>query len=225
MHLHWEGAPDGIEASVELEIVEPPSVARLYFWALQVGFRSSSGPGKGGGAHLGLQWNPRHRGSTAVNWGGYDRAGHILDGTTSPVPSSVDDPNTRTWTWQSGRPYRLRVFPGSRSGWWWGEVTDLATGRATRVRELAGGGDRLSGFVVWSEVFAACDDPSVVARWNRPGVLTKEGRRAPTGWRVNYQDYARGGCTNTCSQSDDTAGVVQITNTSRRVFQGELIPN
>lgn len=222
MHLQWEGMAEGLEASVELEILEPPSVARLYFWALQVGFRSTSSPGSGGGAHLGLQWNPRHSGSTAVNWGGYDRAGHILEGTASTLPSTVNDPNTRTWAWQPGRRYRLRVFAGRRD-WWWGEVTDLETGRATRVRELAGGGDRLSGFVVWSEVFAACDDPTVVARWSRPGVLTADGRRTPIGWRVNYQDYARGGCTNTCSKADD-GGVVQMTNTPRHVAQGDLIP-
>jgi hypothetical protein len=224
MHLGWEGVPDGIEASVELEIVEPPTVARLYFWALQVGFRSSSSPDAGGGAHLGLQWNPRHGGSTAVNFGGYDRAGRILDGTASTIPSMVDDANTRTFPWEPGQRYRLRVFPGQDTGWWWGEVTNLATGRAARVRELAGGGDHLTGFVVWSEVFAACDDPPVVARWSRPGVVTSEGPREPSGLRVNYQDYTRGGCTNTCSMRDGD-GVAQKTNAPRVVAQGELIPN
>ena len=49
-HLWWE-VPYGerlTRASVVLEVLEPPQVDRLYFWALQVSFVKPDG----GGAHL-----------------------------------------------------------------------------------------------------------------------------------------------------------------------------
>lgn len=209
-HLPWLDVPPALEASVELEVVRPPEVSRLYFWALQASFT----PG-GGGAHLGLQWNPRHGGGRAVNWGGYEAGGAILSGTASPLVSTVDDPNTRTWPWEVGRKYRLRIHRSREAGWWSGEVTDLVTGAATHVRRLAGGGELLSDLVVWSEVFADCDDPSVVARWSRPRALLPDGRIVgPSGFECRYQGFERGGCTNTDSRVD-ADGVAQITNTER----------
>ena len=56
-HLGWRlppGAGHLVSASVTLEVLTPPVVDDLYFWALQVTF-----PGAGA-AHLGLQWNHRH---------------------------------------------------------------------------------------------------------------------------------------------------------------------
>ncbi|MCX6523597.1 MAG: hypothetical protein NTX58_02345, partial [Actinobacteria bacterium] len=60
-HLSWqlpseEDSPITAVA-VTLEILEPPSVERLYFWALQADFADENGR-HGGGAHLGLQWHP-----------------------------------------------------------------------------------------------------------------------------------------------------------------------
>jgi len=218
-HLHWLDLPPALEASVELEVIAPPSIASLYFWALQVSFAPS-----GGGAHLGLQWNPRHPGSTAVNWGGYERGGSILQGTVSTLASPVDDPNTRTWPWLPQRRYRLRVHGGSDDGWWAGEVTDLATGGATRVRQLAGGGDRLDSVMVWSEVFADCGGPTVAVRWSRPSALLANGRRlSPSGYRVAYQPYERGGCSNTNSEAT-ADGVIQRTATERTTPLGTTIP-
>lgn len=58
-----------VEVSAVLEVVVPPAVDSLYFWALQVDF--IDGPVHRGGGHTGLQWYGRFPGSTAVNWGGY----------------------------------------------------------------------------------------------------------------------------------------------------------
>ena len=90
-HLVWVVPTDEelVEMSVRLEVPTPPSVTRLYFWALQVSFSD------GAGAHLGLQWGAdpprtlRH-----VNWGGYGPSGAELSGGTSSLPSSFANPNT-----------------------------------------------------------------------------------------------------------------------------------
>src|SRR5690349_12962684 len=77
MHLWWTPAPPpATEVSVVLEIVEPPAVPHLYFWALQASFVDRGR--RIGGAHLGLQWYDRHPGGTAVNWGGYRDGGGEL---------------------------------------------------------------------------------------------------------------------------------------------------
>ena len=53
MHLRWDPAPRGLfDVAVTLEVVEPPAVDELYFWALQVSF--FEGGRHTGAAHLGL---------------------------------------------------------------------------------------------------------------------------------------------------------------------------
>lgn len=212
----WRGA------RVTLEVLDPPRVPRLYFWALQVSF---SGPqGRSGGAHTGLQWNPRFPASTAVNWGGYRADGGLMEGSVSSLPSTPGDANTRDFPWQPGVPYRLQVEPTpGRPGWWRATVTDLASGWETAIRDLAGGGDRLEAPVVWSEVFAACDDPSVRVRWSDPALLGDGDWISPFGYRVSYQPYERGGCTNTDVRVTPW-GVEQVTATPRLVGDGEQLP-
>ena len=162
MHLRWDPPPPpSLEVAVTLEIVEPPVVPQLYFWAMQASFVERGR--RVGGAHLGLQWYSLHPGSTAVNWGGYRDGAGELEGEASQLPSATGNPNTRDFMWLPGRPYRLRIS-GDGDGWWSGEITDLTTGEATVVRRLYGGGTELSEPVVWSEVFARCDDPSVTVR-------------------------------------------------------------
>jgi hypothetical protein len=203
MHLRWDPPPPPTDAvAVTLEIVEPPVVPELYFWALQVSFLD--GGRRVGGAHLGLQWYARHPGSTAVNWGGYRDRGGELDGEASTLPSATGNPNTRDFAWQPRRPYRLRVH-GTGDGWWTGDVTDLVTGETTIVRRLHGGGTALGEPVVWSEVFARCDHPSVTVRWS-------DLEPAPVALRPSYQSHVDGGCANTVSRPDGD-GWVQITNT------------
>src|SRR5204863_5273079 len=105
-HLGWrlpQGAGHLVSASVTLEVLTPPVVDDLYFWALQVTF-----PGAGA-AHLGLQWNHRHPAFGAVNWRGYAADGSLLAGTESPLPSTPADPNTPDYAWEPGPPSRLRV--------------------------------------------------------------------------------------------------------------------
>jgi len=219
-HLGWTlppGAGHLVEAGVTLEVLTTPAVDHLYFWALQVAF-----PGAGA-AHLGLQWNDRHPGFGAVNWGGYAGDGSLLTGTESSLPSTPDDPNTRDYAWEPGRRYRLAVRRGG-DGVWRGEVTDLAAGHTSAVRDLIATAPFLGDPMVWSEVFARCDDPSVTARWSDFEVVTDRGDRiAPAALTVNYQSHADGGCANTASVPDDRGGVLQITNTERLTAQGATL--
>ena len=213
MHLVWEPAPaPALEVAAVLEIVEPPTVPHLYFWALQASFVDRGR--RAGGAHLGLQWHDGHPGGTAVNWGGYGDGASLrgsnvsreLDGEASSLPSATGNPNTRDFAWHPRREYLLRIS-GDGDGWWSGEVTDLSTGVATVVRRLQGEGTALASPIVWSEVFARCDDPSVTVRWSRLSP-------APASLRTSYQSHADGGCVNTRSRRDGD-GWLQITNTPR----------
>ena len=223
-HLHWQldRSEPLVEVAGVLEVLVPPDVDRLYFWALQVSFLDQGSDR--GAAHIGLQWNRNHPGGRAVNWGGYGADGGLLTGSPSPLPSTPDDPNTRDYPWEPGRPYRLRVSrvagaPGS----WRGEVTDLRSGRATVVRELRPGGDRLASPMVWSEVFARCDHPSVTVRWSGLEARTAAGATVvPKGLSVSYEAGAAGGCDNT-TVAPDEQGVLQITNTERMVAPGSVV--
>ncbi len=205
-----------------LEVVGPPAVDRLCFWALQVSFLE--GREDRGAAHVGLQWNRNHPGGRAVNWGGYAAGGGLLAGSPSSLPSTPGDPNTRDYPWDAGRPYRLRVCSAAGPpGRWRGEVTDLRSGRATVIRDLDVAADRLAAPVVWSEVFARCEEPAGTVRWTGFEAVTSRGERVePTGLSVNYQDHASGGCDNT-TVATDGRGVLQITDAPRAVPQGTVI--
>jgi hypothetical protein len=215
-HLRWDLPPEAghlVAAAATLEVLEAPVGEHLYFWALQVSF-----PGAGV-AHLGLQWNNRHPGFGAVNWGGYASDGSLLRGTPSPLPSAPDDPNTRDFPWQPRRAYRLhasRAAPGA----WRGDVTDLTTGTTATVRDLEAAAEFLAAPLVWSEVFARCDSPSVVVRWSDLVVETERGDRLSPGAVVtSYQSHHDGGCANTdCSLDRD--GVLQCTNCERVTAPG-----
>ena len=210
MHLRWDPSPPpSLEVAVTLEIVEAPVVDELYFWALQASFLD--GGRHIGAAHLGLQWYSLHPGSTAVNWGGYLDGGGELAGEQSTLPSAPGNPNTRDFAWRPRTPYRLRIS-GDASGWWEGSITDLTARETTVVRRLHGGGDAVANPVVWSEVFARCDDPSVVVRWS--DFSPKPSRMQPS-----YQTHANGGCANTASRSEGDA-YVQITNVDRQTQVG-----
>jgi hypothetical protein len=203
-HLSWE-VPTGeelVEASVSLVVPVLPSVPRLYFWALQVSFFD------GAGAHLGLQWgaDPPRR-LLHVNWGGYAATGAELSGKASSLPSSFFNANTRDYDWETGRAYRLRICRAARG--WAGWVDD------TLVRCLDAPGDTLRYPMVWSEVFADCDDPTISARWSDLEVLTRSGQRVPVDSVVaRYQSRQEGGCDNTSSSRNGDA-FVQTTNTAR----------
>ncbi len=224
LHLSWElGDGSWVACEATLEVLVPPSVPKLYFWALQASF-VGTGFG-GGGAHLGLQWHPAHPGGTAVNWGGYGPTGRELDGSESTLPSATGNVNTRDYRWEPGRPYRLRIEPSPdepAGTAWRGSVTDVAAGATTVVRDLFAPGDRLDGLMVWSDVFADCDEPSVTVRWSDLRAYDREGRaRAPSAVRVNYQRVAEGGCANTTAVSDPAGrGVLQVTATERVTTQG-----
>ena len=219
-HIWWD-LPDLPLASVSvvLEVLTPPVADRLAFFAVQASFWSSAG--HEGGAHTGLQWNPRHPRSRAVNWGGYDRSGAILPGTPSPFPSTPDDPNTRDFAWTPGARYRLTIGPregGARDdpALWPARIEGLDTGEDLVIRELICDGGHLRAPVVWSELFTRCDDPPIEVRWSEPRAVTPEGAvlRVEQG-RVTYQAHRDGGCTNTTVETDEI-GIVQRSGCERR---------
>jgi hypothetical protein len=223
-HLTWllDEAEPIVEVSAVLEVLVPPAVDRLYFWALQVSFLD--GGSSRGAAHIGPQWNRNHPRSRAVNWGGYAAEGGLLAGSASPLPSAPADPNTRDYGWEPGQPYRLRVSPSPAGpGRWRGEVTDLRSGRAAHVRDLEVAADRLASPLVWSEVFARCEHPSVTVRWSGLEARTASGRIVePRRQAVSYEQRAAGGCDNTTVAPDDV-GVLQVTNVRRSVPHGAVV--
>jgi hypothetical protein len=218
-HLWWIDAPAAPSVSVTLTVEWEPPVDRLCFWALQASF--SDGSKRTGGAHLGLQWNPKFPGFRAVNWGGYAAGGGILPGSESPLPSTPDDRNTRDFSWQPGVGYRLRIEP-AEPGWWAG-IVEEPDGAAVEVRRLRCDGDRLEAPVVWSEIFTRCEEGPVSVRWSDPLATGDGGGTTPNRYLVSYQDVARGGCTNTSVIPND-GFVVQRTATYRGVAQGSTIP-
>ncbi|MBI2704953.1 MAG: hypothetical protein HYX32_06655 [Actinobacteria bacterium] len=226
-HLGWS-APAGpwVSAEVTLEVLEPPTVNKLYFWAMQVSFTDQGR--QGGAGHIGLQWHFDHPGKTAVNWGGYGPDGRELAGSRSALPSTVGNVNTRDYRWHAARPYRLRVSRSDEAGpdgkqGWRGEVVDLSTGAATHIRDLWAQGTALADPMVWSEVFADCDEPSTTVRWSDFHLVDAVGAVASADrLSVNYQTLSDGGCTTT-SSSVDERGWVQATNTERTTRQGTVL--
>jgi hypothetical protein len=228
-----------VEVSAVLEILVPPSVPSLYFWALQVDF-VEDGVTWGGG-HTGLQWNRRFPQNAAANWGGYAsqaRGGAVLLGSMPALPTFSGDPNTMAYGWRPGRPYRLRVYRSPEApGAWRAEVTDVTAGEVMVLRDLyravnpsarSLSGASSEGYlrtpIVWSEVFADCDAPSVVVRWSDFRGENDDGRVIiPERVRVNYQSREDGGCANTTVRRDEV-GLLQVTNHPRETEQGALLP-
>jgi hypothetical protein len=239
-HLFWDlprtpQASRLVEVSATLEIIEPPRVSSLYFWALQVDFTDERGRIWGGG-HTGLQRNRRFSGGTAANWGGYasqELGGMVLPGSDPDLRAFPGDPNTMAFPWRAGRPYRFRVYRSPEvPGAWRSEVTDLESGESTVLRDILhpaasrGGRSGAPGLgylvrpMVWSEVFADCDAPSVIVRWSGLSAVADDGTAvAPQAVVVNYQGHQDGGCGNTTVRRDGK-GVLQVTSVPREVEQG-----
>lgn len=223
MHLRWQFAAGTkqrfSEVSVVIRIVEPPTVPALYFWALQASFGANGRTV--GAAHMGLQHHPRHPGGGAVNWGGYvhgvgEHGGGELDGSASSLPSALGNVNTRDYPWRAGATYRYRIARSPDRGWR-ASITDLERDETVAIRDLWApvDTDELSDIVVWSEVFADCDAPSVTVAWSDPQATTVDGTVVrPVALVTNYQRHADGGCTNTTAAVTGD-GIHQITNTGR----------
>ena len=95
-----------------LEVLVPPRVPSLYFWALQVDFEQAGLVW--GGGHTGLQWNRRFPGNMAVNWGGYatqERGGAVLPGSEPVLPFFPGDPNTMGYDWKPAPPLPSSCLP------------------------------------------------------------------------------------------------------------------
>jgi hypothetical protein len=230
MHLYWNMDPNLgplVEASAVLEVLEAPTVAKTYFWALQASFTDADGTDHGA-AHLGLQWYPPHPNSGAVNWGGYPPQHSnwqvTLTGSESPLPSTTNDPNTRDYPWQVGVQYRLRIFRSPSQGWR-ATITDLSTGTVDLVRDLWLGGNQLRSLIVWTEWFCERRDPSVSVRWSEFVAIDSYGvAHAPVSVLVNHP---ADGFTNTAhvvEESGPHAKILQVMKTRRKVRHGTVIP-
>ncbi len=223
-HLWWQGIEVSdpiVGCAVTLEVLREPTVAALYFWAMQTNFLDAAGTSHGA-VHTGLQWNPRHRDSRAVNWGGYAQAADvtsILEGSLSELPSTPDDRNTRDYPWRAGAPYRFSIQRSPRG--WTSSVTDVERSVTTVIRELFAGGDRLGGFVVWSELFCTGRDPHTAVRWSNPEVTRSTGvLDRPTGMTATYpggREWRR------LDTTVDEIGVVQATDVRRRIPHQSLL--
>jgi hypothetical protein len=230
-HLWWhdvehESTARGqpiVAAAATLEVLQRPTTDDLYFWAMQATFTDGSGRSYGG-AHLGLQWNRNHPGSTAVNWGGYADVADfdsILGGSESPLPSAPNDPNTRDYPWQEGGAYRLRISRADDG--WRGEVHDLRSGEGpVVVRRLHLPGDRLRGLVVWAEVFAPCRAPTTVVRWSSLVAELADGSHVRP--RSVGLSFPAEGCPNNDTLADEV-GYLQVTATDRRARDGDSVAN
>lgn len=228
-HLSWvvPAQQPLVAVSAVVEIVEPPIVDDLHFWALQATFSRPHG----GAAHLGLQHNRRFPDSGAVNWGGYapKPPGGLLPGTASRLPSTPGDANTRDYRWRPHRPYRLTIERGELAGefegiGWAGIVEDVTSGARTLVRELLSSGTTLRAPVVWTECFADCAAPSSRVQWSELVATTERGDRIGIeAVKVSYQHRSRGGCDNT-NVAADGVGWTQTTNAVRSVGRGVILP-
>ncbi len=223
-HLFWDMPVDGdplIEVSTSFELVTEPQVNRLHFWALQANFADARGGY--GGAHFGFQWHPDYPAMRAVCWGGYADAGGELSGGPTAFPSVDGNPNVCAYPWTSNQVWTWRIRRVDDGGAWRAELDDPSTGTPVAIRDLYCRGDRLTGPMVWSEVFANCDDPTVRVRWSNFRGRTQSGaERVAMRATVNYQSYADGGCTNTDVVADGS-GFVQLTNWDRQSPQGILL--
>ena len=207
-----------------MEVITEPAAERLYFWALQASFTDAGGTAFGA-AHTGLQWNPRHPESRAVNWGGYGRTADVssvLDGSRSTLPGIAGDENTRSFVWSEGVGYRFTI--SGVEGGWRSTVVDTSTGEATVIRDLFAGGDRLNGFVVWMEIFAPCDAPPTLVRWSDLAVADAvRGVRHEVGSVRTSFPEVRGACTNNDSRLGD-GGWLQLTNDRRTTATATSLP-
>ena len=227
-HLWWD-LPYGerlTAVSAVIEVLEPPNVDRLYFWALQASFVKPDG----GGAHLGLQHNRKFPGRTAANWGGYAPSppGGLLKGSPSALSSTPNDENTRDFSWNPIRPYRLTIGRSPEPGpdgfvAWRGTIEDVTSGEVTVVRDLYSRGEYLRGPVVWTESFARCEHASTAVRWSELTVTGEDhGEMAVTAVSVNYQSHSAGGCANTNAAVDGN-GWIQRTTTDRTTAPGATL--
>ncbi len=221
-HAWWQDWPSNepiVDVAVTIEVVTPPAVDKLYFWALQASF--SDGRRGYGAAHLGLQWNPLHPGLTAVNWGGYGDpsvTSSVLSGSRSTLPSRPNDENTRDYPWRAGVPYTLRIQRAADG--WAGSVTDGSSGVTHEVRRLFAGGERLTSPIVWAEVFAGCSDPPTEVRWSSLTVVTASGQAlGPQRLRLTFP---ADGCPNTDTVVD-VGGVRSLTNVTRTGRDGAVV--
>lgn len=224
-HLFWNiatGDEPIVEVRATIEIIVPPTVPRLYFWALQASF--TDGTSTFGGAHLGLQHHPEYPGAAAANWGGYhdrSRGGGILDGSALSIPSALGNANTGNFAWSPHTPYVLRIARGVQG--WKGSITDPA-GTEVVLRELFCDGTQLRSPLVWTEAFADCDAPTTTVRWSDLLTIDRLGtERRVSSVRTNYQSIADGGC----STSDSLAvpgGVLQQTGVERSTPQSVTLP-
>lgn len=210
LHLWWDVPGPATSVAATVTVLVPPADGSLVFWALQATFADRGR--RFGGAHVGLQAHAAYPGGTAVNWGGYGAGGRELEGTVSALPSALGNANTRDFRWEVGRPYRLSIV---RSAGGWAGLVD-----GTEVRTLRAGGTELVSPVVWTESFAPCAAPPVLARWSNLSAVLVDGSTSSV--RSVRTGFTVAGCRNTTSFVDGD-GFGQMTGVERSVRDGEVL--
>ena len=187
----WELPPAGgpiVAASARLIVEAAPPVDELYFWALQASFTDGSGR-RARRRPPGPAVARRRTRAPAPPTGAATRpAAAILPGSESALPSAHRQR-------QHPRPGGSRACPTALDDRAGAPAAGLGRARSTApsCARLAAGGDRLDGLMVWSEVFARCDDPPVAVRWSGFAATVAD-RRGPLARRpcaVNYQARGR----------------------------------
>ena len=131
-----------VEVSAVSEVLQPPTVRRLYFWALQVTFSPrnarcarSPSPGCSGTALSGSDRGELGWVCACRHWRAAQGVGILASECLAMVPTPA------TSRWEPGRRYHLRCVavpspdtPANVHSW--RTITDLESGRDTRVRDL-----------------------------------------------------------------------------------------
>ena len=102
-----------LECSAVLEVVVPPSVPRLYFWALQASFSDGTPTPRRCPPRIAVEHQVPAVGRRPT---GADtpRTGRCCRGPSPRCPSTRKDPNTRDYPWIAGHRYRLQDRPQRR---------------------------------------------------------------------------------------------------------------
>ena len=224
-HLWWKGVPSNepiVACSVVLEVVQPPTVAALYFWALQASFLDAHRPVLRRGPHRApVEPPPPGQPGGELGWLRAGGRRHLHPGrqrlTAARHPRGPEHPHVRVARrdpvplHDPSRHRRVGV-DGDRSGRPAPEVT---------VRELYAAGDRLGGFVMWSELFCRGDDPPTRCggRSRRPSPRPVADRAAA----ALHATFPDGPEWRDLDVVVDGVGVQQVTTTGR-TLRGGVVP-
>lgn len=159
-----------IEAKLRIPVEPRADDPAIYFWAFNLSFTNGANDTIGGG-HFGLQWNPAHPASRAVNWGVYNDLTpapyDVFDGGPPGFSSANGDLNSLDYRWRQGAVYRFKV---ARSAGGWSCYIARGDEPYEHIRELyITGADRIARYstATFLEQFTSPEgsDPATQGIW------------------------------------------------------------